>query len=227
MAATLSGAETQLTLPALPIVVKTSALPLVVCPPPAGTAGAWELELGDGEAAAIYRTQNGAKVGFALAGGKPRLQQQIAKRMPPLLPSDVGRLEAGLGKSDSSPSNASYECETCGYFYDPEEGDPDGGIPPVRAGEASPTTGSTRCAGLGRRISKKWPEDSATVRRSAGPKIPGGQWSWRQESNPRPADYKSAALPTELRQREETAPAKSDSRRDSSSLQVSQTKPSA
>ena len=26
------------------------------------------------------------------------------------------------------------------------------------------------------------------------------KWSWREESNPRPADYKSAALPTELRQ---------------------------
>jgi hypothetical protein len=26
--------------------------------------------------------------------------------------------------------------------------------------------------------------------------------SWREASNPRPADYKSAALPTELRQRE-------------------------
>ena len=29
-------------------------------------------------------------------------------------------------------------------------------------------------------------------------------WSWREESNPRPADYKSAALPTELRQRRMT-----------------------
>lgn len=26
--------------------------------------------------------------------------------------------------------------------------------------------------------------------------------SWREESNPRPTDYKSVALPTELRQRE-------------------------
>ena len=26
------------------------------------------------------------------------------------------------------------------------------------------------------------------------------RWSWREESNPRPADYKSAALPAELRQ---------------------------
>ena len=26
------------------------------------------------------------------------------------------------------------------------------------------------------------------------------RWSWQRDSNPRPADYKSAALPTELRQ---------------------------
>ncbi len=30
--------------------------------------------------------------------------------------------------------------------------------------------------------------------------LPNQKWSWREESNPRPADYKSAALPTELRQ---------------------------
>ncbi len=29
---------------------------------------------------------------------------------------------------------------------------------------------------------------------------PAAQWSWRQELNPQPADYKSAALPIELRQ---------------------------
>src|SRR5690606_31542630 len=28
--------------------------------------------------------------------------------------------------------------------------------------------------------------------------IPNEKWSWREELNPRPADYKSAALPTEL-----------------------------
>ena len=28
----------------------------------------------------------------------------------------------------------------------------------------------------------------------------GTLWSWRRESNPQPADYKSAALPIELRQ---------------------------
>ena len=29
-----------------------------------------------------------------------------------------------------------------------------------------------------------------------------GEWSWRWDSNPQPADYKSAALPIELRQHE-------------------------
>ncbi len=31
------------------------------------------------------------------------------------------------------------------------------------------------------------------------------RWSWRRDLNPRPADYKSAALPTELRQPEQNA----------------------
>src|SRR5689334_21519717 len=30
------------------------------------------------------------------------------------------------------------------------------------------------------------------------------RWSWRRDLNPRPADYKSAALPTELRQPDKT-----------------------
>ncbi len=37
---------------------------------------------------------------------------------------------------------------------------------------------------------------------SSGTEFLGTGWSWRTESNPRPADYKSAALPAELRQHE-------------------------
>jgi hypothetical protein len=32
-------------------------------------------------------------------------------------------------------------------------------------------------------------------------------WSWRRESNPRPSDYKSDALPAELRQQTQNSPA--------------------
>src|SRR5262245_17363502 len=35
--------------------------------------------------------------------------------------------------------------------------------------------------------------------------LPRCRWSWRRDLNPRPADYKSAALPTELRQPEQKA----------------------
>jgi hypothetical protein len=31
-------------------------------------------------------------------------------------------------------------------------------------------------------------------------------WSWRRDSNPRPSDYKSDALPAELRQPNNSAP---------------------
>ena len=33
-----------------------------------------------------------------------------------------------------------YMCESCGYVYDPAEGDPDGGIPPGTAFEDIPET---------------------------------------------------------------------------------------
>src|SRR4030095_1168295 len=42
---------------------------------------------------------------------------------------------------------------------------------------------------------------SAAINRSATCPRHAQHRSWRRELNPRPADYKSAALPTELRQR--------------------------
>ncbi len=48
----------------------------------------------------------------------------------------------------SSPTETlqRWICESCGFIYDPEEGDPDGGIPAGTAFEQSPTRGSARCA---------------------------------------------------------------------------------
>ena len=33
-------------------------------------------------------------------------------------------------RKEAAPKMAKYECTVCGYIYDPEVGDPDGGIPP-------------------------------------------------------------------------------------------------
>jgi rubredoxin-NAD+ reductase len=86
LAATLSGAVTPLHLPALPVVVKTPALPLVICPPPPGASGTWELDLDGAAATALFRAEDGTEIGFALAGARTRLQHTLARRMPDLLP---------------------------------------------------------------------------------------------------------------------------------------------
>ena len=39
-----------------------------------------------------------------------------------------------------------YVCDPCGYVYDPEVGDPDGGIAPGTALKISLTTGYVLCA---------------------------------------------------------------------------------
>ncbi|MBM3118617.1 MAG: High molecular weight rubredoxin [Chloroflexi bacterium] len=41
-------------------------------------------------------------------------------------------------KKEAAPKMAKYKCSVCGYIYDPEKGDPDGGIKPGTAFEKLP-----------------------------------------------------------------------------------------
>jgi rubredoxin len=43
-----------------------------------------------------------------------------------------------------------YECTVCGYIYDPEEGDPDGGIAPGTAFEDIPDDWVCPMCGVGK-----------------------------------------------------------------------------
>lgn len=135
LAATLTGEETRLQLPALPVVVKTPACPLVLCPPHAGVQGSWELETGEDGAVGVFRATDGREAGFALAGSKTVLQQEMIGRMPELLADTAATPlpEAGVNESGDR-----YECIVCGYVYDPKEGDPDGGIAPGTSWEDIP-----------------------------------------------------------------------------------------
>jgi len=135
LAATLTGEPTPLQLPALPVVVKTPVLPLVVCPPPPGSQGAWELELGGAGALAIFRTAEGTELGFALAGTRTTEQKALAKRMPDLLPPAQAQ---AVAESPPTSAGGRYVCATCAYVYDPVVGDPDGGIAPGTPWEAVP-----------------------------------------------------------------------------------------
>ena len=41
-------------------------------------------------------------------------------------------------QNDNNYTMIRYQCTVCGFVYDPEEGDPDGGIPPGTAFEDIP-----------------------------------------------------------------------------------------
>ena len=47
-------------------------------------------------------------------------------------------------------SNSSYLCSACSWMYDPEEGDPDGGIPPGTAWEDIPDDWVCPLCGVGK-----------------------------------------------------------------------------
>ncbi len=146
LAATLCGEETALQLPALPVTVKTPALPLVVCPPPAGSDGAWTVELEENAASARFLSPDGAELGFALAGAKTAEQRELAARMPALLPA-ADRPVIPQEKGDAATR---YVCDSCGHVYDPADGDPDGGIAPGTPWEAVPDDWVCPVCGVGK-----------------------------------------------------------------------------
>lgn len=71
LAATLAGEPTPVVFPPMPVLVKTPACPVAVCPPPAGTPGAWEQEGAGRELVLRYRRPDGTLAGFALTGAGP------------------------------------------------------------------------------------------------------------------------------------------------------------
>lgn len=80
LAKTLLGENTEVTYPPMPVVVKTPAHPVVVCPPPANAAGNWREEIvGDGIKACFYDQEKLS--GFALTGSAVAEKQKLVKRM--------------------------------------------------------------------------------------------------------------------------------------------------
>lgn len=74
LAATLAGEKTAVHYPAMPVVVKTPALPLALMPPAAGVEGGWQVECTDDGICALHLDSNQVLQGFALAG-KPASQR--------------------------------------------------------------------------------------------------------------------------------------------------------
>jgi len=83
LAKTLTGTPTSVSYPAMPVVVKTPACPTVVCPPPAGAAGAWREEVLQATGVrAVFEDAEGNPLGFTLAGDSVKDKQALAAQMP-------------------------------------------------------------------------------------------------------------------------------------------------
>ena len=85
LAKTLAGTPMPVAYPAMPVVVKTPACPTVVCPPPAGAAGAWRETQDAAGARAVFEDGAGKPLGFALLGAAMPEKQALAAVMPPWL----------------------------------------------------------------------------------------------------------------------------------------------
>jgi rubredoxin-NAD+ reductase len=84
LAKTLAGAPTLVIYPPMPVVVKTPAMPAVVCPPPA-VPGAWRVTEDAAGVEARYEDAGGKLLGFALVGTACARKSALAKELAPVL----------------------------------------------------------------------------------------------------------------------------------------------
>ena len=88
LAKTLAGEPTALAYPAMPVVVKTPASPLVVSPIPRGE-GRWACDASPDGVRAECFDADGKLAGFALAGAAVAEKQALAKQLPAWLAADT------------------------------------------------------------------------------------------------------------------------------------------
>ena len=81
LARTLTGAPTAVTYPPMPVVIKTPALAVVVCPPPLGATGHWRTSGDERNVRAIFQADDDSALGFALTGEATAEKQALTKMM--------------------------------------------------------------------------------------------------------------------------------------------------
>lgn len=89
LAKTLAGTPTPVAYGVMPVAVKTPACPVVVCPPPLGAQGNWQVEANGQDVKALYVAADGALLGFALTGEATNEKQALAKLMPVLFSAEA------------------------------------------------------------------------------------------------------------------------------------------
>ena len=85
LAPTLLGQVTALNYPAMPVMVKTPALPTIVSPPAKGAQGQWKTTAIEGGIEARFEAADGKLLGFALMGTATSQRASLTKELPPIL----------------------------------------------------------------------------------------------------------------------------------------------
>jgi rubredoxin-NAD+ reductase len=85
LAPNLLGQVTSLTYPAMPVMVKTPALPTIVSPPAKGVLGEWKINPVEGGLEARFESSDGKLLGFALLGTATAQRAALTKELPPIL----------------------------------------------------------------------------------------------------------------------------------------------
>ncbi len=85
LAKTLAGTLTPVVYPAMPVVVKTPAYPIVVSPSPAGVSGAWQVSESEEGARALFLDNAQRLRGFVLTSKKVSEKLILTRQLPPLL----------------------------------------------------------------------------------------------------------------------------------------------
>ena len=85
LAQTLTGSRTVLSYPAMPVMVKTPALPTVVSPPTKGANGQWKIKNIEGGLEARFESDDGKLLGFVLMGSATAQRAALSKELPPIL----------------------------------------------------------------------------------------------------------------------------------------------
>jgi rubredoxin-NAD+ reductase len=84
LAKTLAGIRTAVLYPAMPVVVKTPAHPIVVCPPPKHMTGTWQIDADNSNIRALFHNDDNELYGFVLTNAAVKERAALTKQIPDL-----------------------------------------------------------------------------------------------------------------------------------------------
>lgn len=84
LAKTLAGERTEVKYGTMPVMIKTPCCPTSVCPPPPNASGSWDVDADGQDVRALFKSDSGDVLGFAVTGRYAVEKQALSKEVPPI-----------------------------------------------------------------------------------------------------------------------------------------------